>query len=181
VNKNIALFAAAVVAGLTVVGVVAANAQAKVDNPALVRVDVTRGAQCGGEAHYLIAPKDPEVLTDVGPRGFTLPIIIPCARIDAVDALLPLPSNRAGKLTVQTQRVDLHLRDDGTCYADLVRTLTPTDTDLIATLGTQPLAQRIDPIACTRLTQALVGAQIRKTYAGPWPQSVVALPLALEP
>lgn len=183
-NRSLAIFLAAVAAGLTVVGVVAANAQATVNAPVVIGVHAERTSspsRCIGTAIYSFTAVDAQVQADLGAREFRLPVVIPCARIDAVDALLALPPDLSGKLTVQTLSVDVNVKQDATCAAELVRVKSPVDASVLAVYGPQQLIQRVDPVNCTRITQALVGAQVRKDVAIVWPSSVAALPLALEP
>lgn len=181
-NKNLTIFLAAIAAGLTVVGVVSVNAQSKVSDPALVDVSVYRGAtSCTGEATYLVAPVDAQLLSDLGAKTLLLQFRLPCARIDAIDGLLALPDSRSGKLVVQTQYAAMHMRQDGTCYATLGRTLAPVDADVAATVGTRSSQQAIDQIPCSRMAQVLVGAQALKGADKAWPVAVIALPLPLEP
>lgn len=180
-NKNLALFLAAVTAGLSVVGIVSARAQAKVSDPVMVSVSLHRATKCYGRVAYLVAPVDATLQGDLGAREIDLDVIVPCARVDAVDALLALPSTRSGTLAVQTQDASVFLQASGTCYADLNRTLTPVDADVAAVMGVKTVVQRVDPVACTRMAQALAGAVIKKGSEAIWPVSVIALPLPVEP
>ncbi len=178
-NREHRLFLVAVLAGLSVIGVVAVNAGPNVEDPVLVRVDMRRGAVCTGESHYLFSAKDVDLKSDLAPRGFVLALEMPCARLNAIDNILALPSDRGGKMSVRTVAAVLSVREDGRCVADLKRELAPVNADVLAAVGSRFVDQTIDPVACNRLSQSLTGAQI--TNAGGWPISVAALPLPMKP
>jgi hypothetical protein len=157
------------------------SAQA-IDPPDLLEVHLSRnGAACVGAAVYTLPLRDAQLRTNLGDPARVLPVKVPCARLDAIDALLALPSNLSGKVTVRTEEVTIARDTLGDCSASLIRTLTPVDTDVLEARGVQRISQRIPSVACTRLAQALVGAQIPKNVALDWPSRLAALPLAVEP
>lgn len=159
----------------------ALSAQA-IDAPSVERVYLARaGSGCVGTAGYLLPLRDAQTRAALGDAYRSLPLLVPCARLDAVDALLPLPDSLGGKVTVRTEEVRIARKADGTCRADLVRTLTPTNADVLEARGTVTIEQEIPTVACTRITQALVGAQIRRGGGAGWPARLVALPLPEAP
>lgn len=159
----------------------ALSAQA-INPPSVERVYLARAAAgCVGTVGYALPLRDTQTRAALGDAFRSLPLVVPCARLDAVDALLPLPNSLGGKVTVRTEEVRIARKDDGTCRADLVRTLTPTDADVLEARGVVLVEQEIPTVACTRITQALVGAQIRRGGGAGWPVRLVALPLPVEP
>lgn len=159
----------------------ALSAQA-IDAPSADRVYLARTPSgCVGTVGYSLPLRDAQVRSALGDAFRALPIVVPCARIDAVDGLLALPDSLSGKVTVRTEEVRIARKADGTCRADLVRTLTPVNPDLLEARGVVTVEQSIQVVACTRIAQALVGAQVRKTAAHDWPVRLVALPIPLEP
>jgi hypothetical protein len=157
------------------------SAQA-IDPPDLREVHLQRaGANCIGAAVYTLPLRDAELRTNLGDPARVLPVKVPCARLDAVDALLALPANLSGKVSVRTEEVVITRDSLGNCSASLIRTLTPVDADVLEARGSQRISQRIPSVACTRLAQALVGAQIPKNVALDWPSRLAALPITVEP
>jgi hypothetical protein len=165
-----------------ILAVLALVASQTVDAPVVTRVELQRGSpSCTGSVSYDLPLTNNTLRTRLGNAGRALPLITVCARIDAVDALLPLPDNAAGTLTVQTQQVIIYRRADGTCWADLQRLLTPVNANVLAVRGSVLVAQQLPSVTCARIDQALVGAQIVRGAETSWPSGVVALPLPVQP
>lgn len=160
----------------------AALLAAQLGTPEVSDVRLSRGQViCSASVHYRLPLSDVALRGAVGDPSRVLDASVPCARLDAVDALLPLPDALGGKLSVRTDEVHMQRGPDGLCSADLLRTLTPTNPDVLEARGSSAVSQRIASVPCTRLTQALVGAVVTKRSAAGWPSRLVAVPLAVEP
>jgi hypothetical protein len=146
----------------------------------LVRAEIERqGNACVGAVGYELAPSDADVRTALGATVRELEITVPCARLDAVDGLLALPSNLSGKLDVRTERIAVRRKPDASCAVSVTRRLAPSDAAALDAVGARVVVRELD-VACSQLTGALTGALVRKASAARWP-SGVAVPLAVEP
>lgn len=155
----------------------------QVDTPVAQSVSLSRGpaGTCVGSVAYSLPLQDAALRTTLGDPSRVLPIVVPCARIDAIDALLALPDNLSGKLSVRTEEARIDRAPDGLCAATLQRTLTPTNADVLEARGVGVVQQRLPTVACTRIAQALVGAQVPRGGAAGWPVRLVALPVPEAP
>jgi hypothetical protein len=151
-----------------------------IDAPIPDRVTITRADVCTGSVDYRLPLRDAQVRALSGDAFRSLPLIVPCARLDAVDTLIAVPAAVSSRFTVQTQEVHVSRNDAGLCRAQVFRTLTPIDADVREARGDLIVEQALD-VTCTRITQALVGAQIRRGGGAGWPVRLVALPLPVEP
>lgn len=143
--------------------------------PVHVSVNVQRvGASCIGSATWERALTDADHQAVYGSEMLSPAIAVPCARLDAVDALIPAVDLRAGKFTAQVTRIVVQQRPDGTCGAAVTRTLTPVNAAVAARRGVVTIEWSAT-VACTRLAQALVGATI--TNRNGWPVGDTPLPL----
>lgn len=151
-----------------------------IDAPVPDRVTITRGDVCTGSVDYRLPLRDAQVRALSGDAFRSLPLIVPCARLDAVDALIAVPVAVSARFTVQTQEVYVSRSDTGLCRAQAFRTLTPIDADVREARGDLIVEQALE-VPCTRITQALVGARVVKGGGAQWPARLVALPLPEAP
>jgi hypothetical protein len=165
---------ALVVAGamLDAAGVLAAAA---VHAPDIVRVEVARTSPtaCGGSVDYLINPQDAD-LSDLAVTR-RLMVSVPCARLDALEALGQRPPARGGKVLVDVASVTAWRTERGRCDAEVVRTIAPVDDDLASVTGAVRDIRFVADIPCARLSATLSGAEV--TGKAGWPEAHVALPL----
>lgn len=174
-----AIIAAAFVA-LAAAGGIAAIVNGKLNDLVITRIVLTRAAPnvCTGEVRYLFSPTDP-VLADL-PIERPLQLSVPCARLDAYDTLGSAPGTRGGKVTVSTRVAAIWRKEaGGLCASELTWTVTPTDAELAAALGSRDVTRFFDDVPCSRAAGSLVGAQV--TGKAGWPVAIVPLPLPEAP
>ncbi len=167
-------------AGLTLAG-------SNVDDPVLLNVSLARDADgvCRGEGHWVVTPKDADLKKSVGGRQMGLRLEVPCSALDALASFFPAVDTK-GKASVVVRSVLVYLDGDGTCKAQMSRTVEALDAEVARVVGGRVQSENPAPVPCAKIPGAIAEAVIIPIMAsGPdgelvptfdWPVDDIALP-----